>query len=248
MLSLRNLVKEFVQYERVKAWIEFYRGVADDLVRAKNDINEELYNISKILQEQHKYSSILEDEILPTIDKVSKDKETYESVADGLSPVNGLPCIYLIRFINRLIAKANKIIGKVWYYNLELIYLDEGADLDFNIKIMFRNATEAKDISMLSKGQRAIVDLAMRLALCIERGFLEEFAVRLDEIDGPLTEEHRTKLVCMLSDLMDKGVIKQMLLVNHYAMQTGMHQCSCVALNTEGIIVPDDVNQCAEIS
>ena len=248
MLSLRNLVREFVQYERVKAWIEFYRGVADDLVRAKNDINEELYNISKILQEQHKYSSILEDEILPTIDKVSKDKETYESVADGLSPVNGLPCIYLIRFINRLIAKANKIIGKVWYYNLELIYLDEGADLDFNIKIMFRNSTEAKDISMLSKGQRAIVDLAMRLALCIERGFLEEFAVRLDEIDGPLTEEHRTKLVCMLSDLMDKGVIKQMLLVNHYAMQTGMHQCSCVALNTEGIIVPDDVNQCAEIS
>lgn len=248
MLGLQREITTYVKSETIKSWIEFYRGVADDLTKAKNDINEELFTISKVLQEQNKYSSILEDEILPTINNVSTAKANYEAVADGLSPVNGLPCIYLIRFINRLIAKANKIIGKVWFYNLELMYLDEESDLDFNIKVMFRNSTEAKDISLLSNGQKAMVDLAMRLALCIERGFLEEFAVRLDEIDGPLTEEHRTKLVCMLSDLMDKGVIKQMLLVNHYAMQTGMHQCSCIALNTEGIIVPDDVNAYAEIS
>lgn len=248
MLGLQREITTYVKSETIKSWIEFYRGVADDLIKAKNDINEEIFTISKVLQEQNKYSSILEDEILPTINNVSTAKVNYEAVADGLSPVNGLPCIYLIRFINRLIAKANKIIGKVWFYNLELMYLDEESDLDFNIKVMFRNSTEAKDISVLSNGQKAMVDLAMRLALCIERGFLEEFAVRLDEIDGPLTEEHRTKLVCMLSDLMDKGVIKQMLLVNHYAMQTGMHQCSCIALNTEGIIVPDDVNAYAEIS
>jgi DNA repair exonuclease SbcCD ATPase subunit len=248
MLGLQREITTYVKSETIKSWVEFYRGVADDLTKAKNDINEELFTISKVLQEQHKYSSILEEEILPTMNSVASSKANYEAVADGLSPVNGLPCIYLIRFINRLIAKANKIIGKVWFYNLELMYLEEESDLDFNIKVMFRNSTEAKDISLLSNGQKAMVDLAMRLALCIERGFLEEFAVRLDEIDGPLTEEHRTKLVCMLSDLMDKGVIKQMLLVNHYAMQTGMHQCSCIALNTEGIVVPDDVNACAEIS
>lgn len=248
LLGLQREVSTYVKSETIKSWIEFYRGVVSDLTKAKNDINEELFTISKVLQEQHKYSSILEDEILPTMNSVTASKANYEAVADGLSPVNGLPCIYLIRFINRLIAQANKIIGKVWFYNLELMYLDEESDLDFNIKVMFRNSTEAKDISLLSNGQKAMVDLAMRLALCIERGFLEEFAIRLDEIDGPLTEEHRTKLVCMLSDLMDKGVIKQMMLVNHFAMQTGMHQCSCVALNTEGIIVPDDVNACAEIS
>jgi len=233
--------------ERIEMITQFNKDLIKDLESAKFDINSELFSVNEIVSNRQKYISILESEIIPTTQKVEANKKLYDVIADGLSPNNGLPCIYLMRFINRLISRANKIISHVWMYGMELVYLTEGDSLDFNIQVRIRGNTLVKDLATLSMGQQTIVNLAMTLALCMERGLLDWMALRLDEVDGPLTDEHRTRLVCMLSDLVDKGTVKQLFLVNHFAMQTGMSQCGSICLGTDGIITPDVYNVHATI-
>lgn len=88
----------------------------------------------------------------------------------------------------------------------------------------------------------------MTFALCQERGLLDNYAMKLDECDAALTEMHRLNLVQMLSDMLDEGELKQLLLVNHFALQTGLSQCETVALSTEGIVIPGSYNEHAVIS
>ena len=92
-----------------------------------------------------------------------------------------------------------------------------------------------------------MIDLAFMLALCVERGYANTCAIKLDEIDAALTEEHRTRLVGLLDRLLADGVIKQMFLVNHYAIQTGLTHAECVVLSSDGIVVPNVSNESAVI-
>lgn len=241
-------VQVLLNYDRIQSIIEFDTQLVKDLEAAKYDVNSELFAVDTTLGNQKKYTDILESEILPTTEKIEKDKELYELIASGLSPTNGLPCIYLMRFINRLITRANKVINHVWMYGMELVYLTEGDNLDFNIQVRMRGSTLVKDLSELSLGQQAMVNLAMILAFYEEMNLSESFPLKLDEVDGGLTDEHRTRLSVMLSDLVDKGKVRQMFLVNHFAIQTGINHCDSVCLGTDGIIVPDVYNEHAIIN
>lgn len=239
--------EQLLNMERIEMITDFHKDLINELESTKFELNQELFSVNETISNRQKYIDILESEIIPTTQKVEADKRLYDAIADGLSPSKGLPCIYLVRFINRLIMRANKIISHVWMYGMELVYLKEDDELDFNIQVRIRGNTTVKDLSTLSMGQQTIVNLAMTLALCIERGLLDWMALRLDEVDGPLTDEHRTRLVCMLSDLVDKDNIRQLFLVNHFAMQTGMSKCANVVLSSEGICVPDVYNSTATI-
>ena len=239
--------ERIINLERIDLIVDFDKGLMRDLESAKFDINSELFSINEVLNNQKKYLDILESEILPTTEKIEKDKTVLDAIANGLSPTDGLPCIYLIRFINRLITRANKVIAKVWMYGMEMIYLDEKDSLDFSIKVRIRGSSSVKDISTLSVGQQTIANLAMSIAIMQERDLFSWMAIRLDEVDTGLIDEHRTRLVCMLSDLIEKEKIRQMFLVNHFAMQAGLNNCDSVCLNTEGIVVPDVYNEHAII-
>ena len=241
-------VQVLLNYDRIQSIIEFDTQLVKDLEAAKYDVSSELFAVDTTLSNQKKYTDILESEILPTAEQVEKDKELYELIASGLSPTNGLPCIYLMRFINRLITRANKVINHVWMYGMELVYLTEGDNLDFNIQVRIRGSSYVKDLSELSLGMQAMVNLAMILAFYEEMNLAETFPLKLDEVDGGLTDEHRTRLSVMLSDLVDKGKVRQMFLVNHFAIQTGINHCDSVCLGTDGIIVPDVYNEHAIIN
>ena len=52
----------------------------------------------------------------------------------------------------------------------------------------------------------------------------------------------------MISDMLDDGEIKQLLLVNHFSVQAGLHNCDTVALSTEGIVIPGEYNEHALVA
>ena len=241
-------IETFLNRGRCEAVIQYESGIVEDLLKAKHDISNQLFSINKTLSSQQKYKDILETEILPTTASVKKEKDLLETIAKGLSPNSGLPCIHLKRFINRIIARANAFIKEVWYYDMELMYLGEEDELDFSIGILIRHNSTVKDLSLLSMGQRAIVDLAVNLGICVERGWFEHYPMMADEIDAALTDEHRTRLVSMISRLLDESILKQLFLVNHFAIQTGMHHCGCVVLSTECIVLPAEYNKNCDIS
>ena len=244
---IRNINHQ-LNMRRYKSMIEFNDQLSNELLHAKHDISTQLFSYNKTLDSQQKHKDVLELEILPTTEKIKAEKHKLSVVADALSPNHGLPCIHLTRFINRIISKANAFIKRVWLYDMEIVYLEEGKDLDFTLEVIIRGSTTVKDISVLSAGQQAIVNLAVTLAICTERGWFDKYPMMADEVDAPLTDEHRARLVELLSDLIETGEVKQLMLVNHFAIQTGMSRCDNVCLSTDGIVLPEEYNAHCEIN
>lgn len=228
--------------------IEFDEKILSEHNEVRRVISSKLREVEHTLSEQKRITDVLDTEIRPTLNDLRNQKSDWEIVEKGLNPNSGLPCIYLIRFINRLISRVNAIIEDVWYSDMELAYLEEKDNLDFSLKVIFNKSTTAKDISLCSAAQQTLINIAFMLAIAIERGFIDWLPIRLDESDAPFTEEHRAKLIDMLSRMIENQVIKQMMIVSHFAAQSGIPRCSNVVLSTDGIVCPPKFNEHVVIS
>lgn len=228
--------------------IEFDKQVIAEHEKIRNEVSVSLRKIEANLEEQKRINYVLDTEIRPTLESLRKQRENWELVELGLSPTKGLPCIYLIRFINRLIARANAFISEIWFWDMEIAYLEEKDNLDYTLSLILNKSSTVKDISLCSNGQKAVIDLAFTLAIAMERGYLNNYPLKLDETDAALTEEHRTKLVDAISRMLDNQTIRQLFLVNHFAIQSGLPNCESVALSTDGIVIPGEYNLHATIN
>ena len=226
----------------IRTRIEFDQQMIREHDALRSEVSAKLREIERTLEDQKRLRDVLDTEIRPTLQRLRVDEEKWKAVESGLNPAKGLPCIYLVRFINRLLQRANAFIKEVWCHDLELVYLSEEDDLDFGIQVMQNKSTVVKDISLCSNGEIAIINLAMILAIGVERGYLNWCYLKLDEIDAALTEGHRSKLVSLIDRLVNEGTIKQLFLVNHFAIQTGMSKCSTICLCSEGIVLPNEYN------
>ena len=241
-----NTQKQF-NSELISCRIDFDKHLIREHTSIRNTLSERLREVEYTLNDQKRIIDVLDTEIRPTLESLRKQKAEWEMVEYGLSPTRGLPCIYLIRFINRLIEKTNRLIKRIWFCDMELAYLDEKDNLDFTIGLILNKSSTVRDISLCSNGQKAVIDLCFTLSLCQERNLLD-YTIKMDEADAALTEMHRLNLVQMISDMLSDGEIKQLLLVNHFALQTGISSCETVALSTDGIVIPGDYNEHAIIS
>lgn len=126
---------------------------------------------------------------------------------------------------------------------MELAYIDEKENLDFSISLILNKSSTVKDISLCSNGQKAVIDFAVTLAIAIERGFNKWLPFKCDEIDAALTPERRTKLTQYIADSLDDGTIKQLMLVNHFSLQTGLLNVDVVSLSDDDIVLPEVYNK-----
>ena len=236
-----------INYDKLHKRVEFNEMIISEHMAIRNAINTKLREIETTLNEQQNIHAIVEQEIVPTLTVLEADVVKWEAVEFGVSPTKGLPYIYLVRFINRLLSHVNKYISEVWCYDMELMYLQEDDNLDFSLQVLINKNSIVKDISICSDGQKAIINLAMTLAIAKERGFGKLYPLKLDEVDAALTDEHRTNLVALLSKLVDNGDISQMFLVNHFVLHSGMSHCETVCLSTDGIVVPNVFNEHVQI-
>ncbi len=255
MITILNSIKHMsddcialINHDKLHKRIEFNTMIINEHINIRNEINSRLREIESTLYEQNNYKTIVTQEIEPTLKELTAKVKKWEQVEFGLSPTKGLPYIYLTRFINRLISHVNSYIRDVWCYDMELVYLKEEETLDFSIQVMINKSSIVKDISICSAGQKAIINLAMILAICKERTFGNIYPLKLDEVDAALTDEHRTNLVALLSRLVDSGEISQMFLVNHFVIHSGMTNCETVCLSTDGIVVPNVYNEHVQIA
>ena len=248
MMITIDTVMSAINYNKLRTRVAFNEKIIDEHTAVKNELNRRLREIETSISEQKNLHAIVEQEIEPTLKVLESDLIRWESVEFGLSPTKGLPFIYLVRFINRLISHVNRYIKEVWCYDMELVYLKESDNLDFGIQVLINKSSIVKDISICSDGQKAIINLAMTLAISKERGFGTKFPLKLDEVDAPLTDEHRTNLVAMLSRLVEVGEIAQLFLVNHFVIHSGMSHCETVCLSTDGIVVPNVFNEHVQIA
>ena len=245
MIDINRIVESVntnMNIKIIRTRIEFDQQMIREHDAFRNEVSATLREIERTLDDQKRIKDVLETEIRPTLAKLKDEEDKWKAVESGLNPSKGLPCIYLVRFINRLLKRANKFIREVWCHDMELVYLSEEDDLDFTIQVMQNKSTITKDISLCSNGEAAIINLAMILAIGVERGYLNWCYLKLDEIDAALTETHRSKLVALIDRLVNEGVIKQLFLVNHFAIQTGMSRCSTICLCSEGIVLPNEYN------
>ena len=227
--------------------IAFDKQLIAEHDNVRNVLTTKLREIEGTLSEQRRISDILNTEIRPTLDTLRKQLANWSLVESGLSPTCGLPCVYLIRFINRLIARTNELISAIWYCDMELAYLDEKDNLDFTLKLILNRSTTVKDVSLCSNGQKAVIDLCFTLAVAMERGYINWMTLRMDETDAALTDEHRAKLIDLISRYISDGAIRQLMIVSHFAAQTGLPDCDNVVLCTDGIVCPATYNEHAVI-
>ena len=240
---LTERTKICLNIKLIRNRIEFDQEIIREHLSLKNHLSTRLREIERVLQDQKRLSDILNTETLPQLELIKKQKARWEAVEAGLSPSKGLPCIYLVRFINKLIERANALIREVWDHDMELVFLSEDDDLDFTLQVMHNKSTVVKDVSWCSMGEQTMINLAMTLAICMERGYLKQYAIKLDETDAALTENHRSKLVQMIGRLLAEGEIKQLFMVSHFFAQTGIPNVENVVLSTDGIVLPNSYNE-----
>lgn len=229
--------KLFVHQEELKCLDDMMWYLQD----VKNQINEKLRELDTIVKEQAGYLTRLKDEIEPSIQEITERMKKLSAVAEQLSPVSGIPYRYTVRYVNSILQMANSFIRQVWNYDIELMYFDENKqnDFDFTFKLLINHNSEVKDIKLCSKSQKSIINLVMRLAICIYRGYIQQYPVKLDEIDDGCSPIHQDRLTAFLVEFLNKKNIMQAFVVNQSVSVSGSFTEAGMILLSDDEIVPE---------
>ena len=180
--------------------IKLYRGYIDLLMQSRMKIQTELRKLDSIITEQDSYLIRLNDEVLPELMKLQKQYDELAIIEAQLSPVKGLPHLYLSKYVNSILSLTNRFIARVWSYPMELQYVgDDGETFDFSFPVILNGNSTIKDVNLCSNGQKSIVNLCFSLAICIFRQYSLVYPITLDECSDGLSVTHASSLVMFLS-------------------------------------------------
>jgi len=249
--KIRSSFKDFadetmarVNSDSITQRISYLQGLIGSLKEYKQAASNKQSGIASTLKEQSHLRIRLNEEINPNLKKLRNDKSNLDMLEAALSPNTGIPHIYMTRFINSIFRTANEYISIVWNYDLSFKELSEDKTLDFNFPITLHNKSGVKDLSMCSKGEQEMLNLAFTLALCVHMSLCNKFPMKLDEVDSGFAATHRGNLLTLLSMLIRQGLIRQLILVNHFSsLFTSFANSQVVCLNPEGIAVPTSYNE-----
>ena len=235
--ALNVTMGKWIEYKKLEADEQLILSIIHDLRTHKTSAHEKLRSIESIIMEQQGYLTILNNELLPTIQELEDKLKTLSIIVEQLSPVSGIPYKYTIQYINDLFNLANKYIRHIWEHDLELVYFTDNVEFDFIFKLLINNASELKDINMCSKGQKSLIDLVVNLAICIYRGYANTYPLKLDEIDDGMTPTHQAKLTEFLGELLQQNTINQVFIMNHHlSVSSSFKDAGVISLSNEDII------------
>lgn len=225
---IRVALKSYIYEEHIK----YLTFCMNELVSSKNKVSQKLREMDDLLKLQNDNTLILNSEIEPNIKELEIKLRKLNIIEKKLSPSCGIPHVYAVRYMNSLVQLANEYINKVWSYDMELAVVDEDEDLDFGFRLILYKNSEVKDINLCSTGQKSMINLAFRLAICVYNNYTLKYPIKLDEIDEGLSMEHRSKLTEFLVDILHQKTLKQVFLINHYmALHSGFQDAGIVALS-----------------
>ena len=179
--------------------------------------------------------------------KLESDEGLLKIMMTELSPTEGLIASGLMGFITHLINQMNVLINSVWSYAMNIIppsYADDGsAELDYKFPFkMVSDANRVADISLGSKGQREIINLAFRIVAATYL-HLEDVPIYADEFGTGLDETHRKRAAEAIKNIVAESNYSQLFMISHYEDAHGsLTNAEVCVLSADNITVPAEYN------
>jgi len=233
----------------VKKAIEYWTTVRDKYSKINDDIQEELRNIETVIKEQEMLKHTYDTEIIPSIDKITKDREVLNKIEYALSPNTGIPHDTMVKYLNVMINNVNYFLSQIWSYRMQLNTISNDGNLDYGFPLIVFNSL-SKDISLLSDGQCEAIDLVWVLAILLQMNLLKNIPFYADEISRCMDTYHRGKTLQFLNSLIDNNLISQLFIINHFAaISEGFTNSNVICLNNDNLSdLPSNTNEFVKIT
>jgi DNA repair exonuclease SbcCD ATPase subunit len=169
-------------------------------------VNKEL---DKLKIESFNRKSLEEEKLTLT-----KDFENIKLLKDALDVKKGMPLVFIKNFLDDIKYETNHLLS-IAFNNKFLINDFILSDKEFNIEII-KQEYITKDISMVSQGEKILARLSLSLAMIKKLMIKNNINVLyLDEADGSLSEEYRSKFLKILDLQMEELFIEQTFIISH---------------------------------
>lgn len=250
-----KLIKELQEnYDRgerslvVKKAIEYWTNLRNQYSKKNDDIQEELRQIETVIKEQEMLKHTYDTEIIPSIDKITKDREVLNKIEYALSPNTGIPHDTMVKYLNIMINNVNYFLSQIWSYKMQLDTVSNDDKLDYGFPLTVYHS-QSKDISLLSDGQCEVIDLVWVLAILLQMNLLKNIPFYADEISRCMDTYHRGKTLAFLNSLIDSNLISQLFIINHFAaISEGFTDSNVVCLNNDNLNdLPSNTNEFVKI-
>lgn len=242
----QELQDKFTRGERallVKSAYDYWNELKSILEKYATELDSQLRELESLVREQEVQRKIYDTEIVANLNKLLDEKTVYEKIETALSPNTGLAYKSMLKYMNVLINNVNHFLAQVWSYPLKIDNYAEGDTLDYGLPLKV-GTIESKDISLLSDGQKEIMDLSWTIAILLQMKLLNKVPFYADEITRCMDGYHRGKTIEFLNALMDNKLIEQCFIINHFvSVSEGFKTCNVVCLSTENLSdIPENAN------
>jgi ABC-type molybdenum transport system ATPase subunit/photorepair protein PhrA len=212
---------------------------------AKTKISEHYNEVAQLLHVWNKYNALLNSitELDDEQAKLSEELKNLRIAEVIISPVKGEIARQMQEFINEYTSRINQIIASTWSYHLAVEpcpIANETLNYIFPLTVMDKNIS---DISVGSKSQREMINLAFTLVMR-EYLDLKDYPLYLDELGVGYDEVHRSNYIEFVKGLLNSDDCSQIFFVSHYDSIFGAFaNVDTVVLNGDNITVDREVNQ-----
>lgn len=234
-----------------KNMINGWEASAVELVNDhRADIQLKLANTNSALQEAKNVINI--HEMLKSSLTTERNNLDYlNTLADTLSPKNGLIAECIRVGIQQLTSQMNNVLAQIWTYSLEVLPCPDDeddsspSDLKYRFPLSIENGQNVtSDISQGSSAQKDGVDFSFVICVYLYLG-LEGWPLWLDELAPTMDELHRVRIMQMIKLLIESRRNSQMFMISHYVSGHGAFtNAEICLLNDKNIINrPENCNK-----
>jgi len=203
--------KILTSYEEYRKEREEFEGEKENLLEKKNDLEEKIEDKETNYLEKNKADLLYIEQYKKELKELKENYSNYKDISKALDIKTGIPLIFTKNYIEEIKNIANKLL-KMAFKNFELDFVIN--DKEFVIPVSINNIETGCDILTKSQGEKAIVKIAISLAI-IERALSKYNIVYLDEIDGTLEEKNRRIFIDILEKQIDVLGIEQVFIISH---------------------------------
>ncbi|AUR80921.1 DNA double-strand break repair Rad50 ATPase [Vibrio phage Aphrodite1] len=182
------------------------------------------------------------------IQRLEERRDKLQLLQDTICPNKGMIAKLMEDFIKALVGNMNAIIREVFTTPLYILpCVNNKGELSYRFPVINSvDGKPSKDVSDCSGGEQDIINLAFRMVLMRYQS-QNRFPLILDEVGVKLDAFHQQRLFDYILNISTNGSVAQILMVSHFFSHTSMFKDpNVIALNSEGISVPEDANRKAK--
>lgn len=227
------------------------KEVSMTLLMEHNDISEEMTRIWCLLEETRSRFVLMDDNriqldrLRARLAMLTLEQETCAQLVRAMGPEEGLLAKHLYRSITRVTDMMTDFIKTNWGYSMEVLPCNvEHGELNYRFPYTIADRPKpVADISMSSKGQQKLFDLAFIFTTYVIKN-LRGFPLLLDEPFNGFDEEHKDTNIKYINSLLERGEHSQLFIISHDpAIHFQLTQADYLVIDANGTSVPKVYNQ-----